>query len=191
MAMWTEWAEPWRKGNEADARAAQNKLDTDISWFADPIHFGDYPQKLKDAFPNDLPAFTEAEKRDLRRSYDYFGITFYTGKWAAERPDNAGGWEVKLVDPSGVRVGVQAESYWLNDVPWSLISMLRYIDRRYGSPEIWVLENGWSEKGESKRASGGEVALKDPSRVKYFRGYTGAACKSRAAGINLARFYTW
>lgn len=191
MAMWTEWAEPWRAGNAGDARAAQNKIDVDISWFADPIHFGDYPQKLKESFAAYLPAFTDAEKNDLKKSYDYFGITFYTGKWAAERPDNPGGWEVKLVDPSGRRVGDRAESYWLNDVPWSLTSMLKYIDERYDAPEIWVMENGFSEKGEAKRLAGGDAALRDPARIKYFRGYAGAACKSRAAGVNLARFYTW
>ena len=190
MAMWTEWAEPWRgPGNAGDARAAQNKLDVDISWFADVIHFGDYPQKLKDSFKDVLPAFTDAQKAELRRSYDYFGITFYTGKWAAERPDNPGGWEVKLVDVAGKRVGAQAESYWLNDVPWSLTSMLRYIDARYDSPEIWVMENGFSEKGEAKRRGGDR--LRDGARLSYFRGYIDAACKARKDGIKLTRFYTW
>lgn len=189
MAMWTEWAEPWRAGNEGDKRAAQSKLDVDISWFADPIHFGDYPQKLKDSYAEVLPKFTDAEKAELKKSYDYFGITFYTGKWAAERPDNPGGWEIKLVDVNGKRVGEQAESYWLNIVPWSLTSMLKYIHDRYDAPEIWVMENGFSEKGESKRPY--PARLQDPARVKYFRGYMDEACKSRAAGINLARYYTW
>lgn len=31
----------------ADKRAAQNKLDTDFGWFADAIHFGDYPDHIK------------------------------------------------------------------------------------------------------------------------------------------------
>jgi beta-glucosidase/6-phospho-beta-glucosidase/beta-galactosidase len=31
----------------ADKRAAQNKLDTDFGWFADAIHFGDYPAHIK------------------------------------------------------------------------------------------------------------------------------------------------
>jgi hypothetical protein len=31
----------------ADKRAAQNKLDTDFGWFADPIHFGDYPEHVR------------------------------------------------------------------------------------------------------------------------------------------------
>lgn len=30
-----------------DKRAAQNKLDTDFGWFADAIHFGDYPDHIK------------------------------------------------------------------------------------------------------------------------------------------------
>lgn len=31
----------------ADKRASQNKLDTDFGWFADAIHFGDYPAHIK------------------------------------------------------------------------------------------------------------------------------------------------
>lgn len=31
----------------ADKRAAQNKIDTDFGWFADAIHFGDYPDHIK------------------------------------------------------------------------------------------------------------------------------------------------
>lgn len=191
MAMWTEWSEPWRGyGHEGDRRAAQSKLDVDISWFADAIHFGDYPQKVKDSFKDNLPVFTDAQKADLKKSYDYFGITFYTGKWAAERPDNPGGWEVKLVDATtGQKVGEQAESYWLYNVPWALTSMLKYINDRYDKPEIWVMENGFSEKGEAKRT--GASRLRDPSRVNYFRGYINNACKARADGIKLTRFYTW
>lgn len=64
--------------------------------------------------------------------------------------------------------------------------MLNYLDQRYGKPEIWILENGISEKGEAKRT--GAARTEDPLRTKV-RGGTAAAvvplkCHSNAcAGL--------
>jgi hypothetical protein len=53
--------------------------------------------------------------------------------------------------------------------------MLDYLDKRYGRPDIWVLENGISEKGEGWET--GDAALRDPLRIRYFQGYISEACK--------------
>lgn len=72
-------------------------------------------------------------------------------------------------------VGELGESYWLYNVPWSIGRMLRYMKQRYDNPYIWVLENGISEKGESKRS--GTSALQDDLRTDYFKGYITESCK--------------
>lgn len=48
-----------------------------------------------------LPAFTEAEKKLLKRSYDYMGLTIYTAKYASETPGNPNGWWIRTVDVNG------------------------------------------------------------------------------------------
>ena len=53
-------------------------------------------------------------------------------------------------------------------MPWAINRMVSYMDQRYGRPEIWVLENGISEKGEASRS--GAAALQDPLRTRYFQG---------------------
>jgi hypothetical protein len=53
--------------------------------------------------------------------------------------------------------------------------MLDYLDKRYDRPELWVLENGISEKGEAGRR--GAAALRDPLRIRYFSGYLSEVCK--------------
>lgn len=86
----------------ADKRAAQNKLDTDFGWFADTIHFGDYPPLIKRTQSQYLPVFTDAEKALLRRSYDYMGLTIYTAKYAALAVDKGpDGWWVKTTGADG------------------------------------------------------------------------------------------
>jgi beta-glucosidase len=81
-------------------RAAQNKMDVDFGWFADPIHFGDYPATLKRVAGANLPTFSEADKALLRKSYDYMGMTLYTAKYARSN-GNPDGWWVIVTDPSG------------------------------------------------------------------------------------------
>jgi hypothetical protein len=54
-------------------------------------------------------------------------------------PDNANGWWVMTEDKNGKKVGEQAESVWLYNVPWAINRMVSYMDKRYGRPEIWVL----------------------------------------------------
>eukprot|EP00882_Tetradesmus_deserticola_P026789 GHRQ01029583.1.p1 GENE.GHRQ01029583.1~~GHRQ01029583.1.p1 ORF type:complete len:356 (+),score=138.00 GHRQ01029583.1:1133-2200(+) len=97
MALWSEWSEPWTDKLE-DKRAAQNKIDIDFGWFADAIHFGDYPEQAKRTQGAFLPVFTDAEKKLLRRSYDYMGLTLYTAKYASEVPGNPNGWWVRTTD---------------------------------------------------------------------------------------------
>jgi hypothetical protein len=81
-------------------------MDIDFGWFADTIHFGDYPplvKKLKAAY---LPEFTEAEKQLLKRSYDYVGMTLYTAKYAHYN-GNPDGWWVMTKDKDGNILGEQ------------------------------------------------------------------------------------
>ena len=81
-------------------RAAQNKMDIDFGWMADAIHFGDYPETLKRVAGSALPPFSEPEKALLRKSYDYIGITIYTGKYARSNGDPDGFW-VMTTGPDG------------------------------------------------------------------------------------------
>jgi len=188
MAVWSEWAEPWSDA-PGDRRAAQNRMDVDFGSFADVIHFGDYPAVVKRTHGQYLPAFTESEKTLLKNSYDYFGITQYTAKWSKENPERPDGWWVRTEDSKGNKLGEQSESYWLYNAPWSIGRMLRYLDTRYGRPEIWVLENGFCEKGEGQRT--GTAVLQDPIRIKYFSGYLSEACRAVDQGVKLTHYLAW
>jgi beta-glucosidase/6-phospho-beta-glucosidase/beta-galactosidase len=57
-----------------------------------------------------------------------------------------------------------------------LRKLLSYIKKNYGNPEIYITENGWSEKGEDVRV--GEAALNDTQRVGYYTEYINEALKA-------------
>ena len=65
---------------------------------------------------------------------------------------------------------------WLNKVPQGLRKLLSYIKENYGDPDIYITENGWSEKGEEARV--GEAALNDTERVGYYKEYINEALKA-------------
>ena len=69
-------------------------------------------------------------------------------------------------------------------VPVGLRKLLSYIKQNYGDPEIYITENGWSEKGEDVRV--GKAALNDAQRVAYYTKYINEALKATLLdGVNL------
>ncbi len=71
-----DWAEPYTNSTD-DVAAAESKcyfiklkipghLEFQMSWFADPIWFGDYPDSMKDLVGNRLPTFTSKFSYDLK-----------------------------------------------------------------------------------------------------------------------------
>jgi hypothetical protein len=72
----------------------------DVGWFADTIHFGDYPEQVKQTQSQFLPTFSDYEKSVLKKSYDYMGMTIYTAKWAREN-ENPNGWWIMTTDVNG------------------------------------------------------------------------------------------
>ena len=72
----------------------------------------------------------------------------------------------------------------MNKVPQGLRNLLSYIKENYGNPEIYITENGWSEKGEDVRV--GEAALNDIERVGYYTEYINEALKASVLdGVDL------
>lgn len=52
----------------SDIKAAQDKMDAHLGWFADPIYKGHYPQSMVDRLGDRLPRFTSEEKKLLEGS---------------------------------------------------------------------------------------------------------------------------
>lgn len=67
----------------------------------------------------------------------------------------------------GSLIGPQADSEWLNVVPWGFGKLLLYIQGRYDNPEIYVTESGVDVPNESRLPL--STALKDEFRVKYYK----------------------
>lgn len=151
-----DWGQPLRKRFE-DLCAAVRHNEFQLGWFADPIFFGRYPDRMLEVIGRNstggrLPEFTAAQQDRLIGSVDFLGLNhystrYYRAKLASDAvlPDTAAskagdlgtGWahDQRTVsakyDYHGVLIGPQAESEWLNTVPWGFFDVLVYVHNRY------------------------------------------------------------
>lgn len=69
-----DWVEPWDPEEPKDVEACERKLEFAISWFADPVYFGEYPASMRKQLGDRLPQFTEEEKKLVKGSNDFYGM---------------------------------------------------------------------------------------------------------------------
>jgi beta-glucosidase len=69
-----DWVEPWDSEEPKDVEACERKLEFAISWFADPVYFGEYPASMRKQLGDRLPHFTEEEKALVKGSNDFYGM---------------------------------------------------------------------------------------------------------------------
>lgn len=88
---------------------------------------------MKASVGSRLPRFTDAEKKLLKGSSDFFGLNHYTSVYASKPTFTTGtGWERDVgVNATryrnGVPIGPVADSDWLYVVPWGLRKLVNWI----------------------------------------------------------------
>jgi beta-glucosidase len=176
------WYEPLNASNPSDVAAAERGLQFKQGWFASPIFFGKYPDVMreyvdrrceKQGVPSRLPTFNQTETVEIRGTWDFLGLNHYTSELTTENvaPDDQGGWSPDQEtqgskDPSWP----ESSADWLRVVPWGFRKLLNWLKNTYGSPEIYVTENGFADYPDT--------GLQDNGRVTYYREYINQMLKA-------------
>lgn len=164
--------------------------------YANAIFNGDYPDVMKERISSRskeqgfktsrLPSFTEEEKSRIKGTCDFFGLNHYTTH-LVKHLDYPTGFNIpSLSDDVGAKTHQpvdwpQGASSWLKVVPWGFRKMLNWISDNYGSPEIIVFENGFSDKG----------GVEDENRVNYYKTYMNAMLDAIDDGSNITGYTAW
>lgn len=82
----------------------------------------------------------------------------------------------------GTLIGKQADSEWLQVVPWGLGKLLLYIQDRYGDPTIYITESGVDVPHENQLSL--DKALKDDFRIDYFKVGSTAVGEARWCSVH-------
>jgi len=188
-----DWREPLTDKPQ-DIEAATRALEFFVSWFADPIYKGDYPQTMKDRLGERLPAFTDSEKKLIKGSSDFFGLNHYTTMYAAH--DDGVGPNQNVYGNGGISedqdVNLSIDKAWPQTlmnwavVPWGCKKLLHWLANRYDNPAIYITENGCAYPD---KIVAGEVH--DPERLAFYKGYLLACQEAISEGVNLKGYFAW
>lgn len=191
-----DWAEPWDASNPADVEACTRKTEFAISWFADPIYHGKYPDSMVQQLGDRLPKWTPEDIALVRGSNDFYGMNTYCANYIKAKPtpphinDVAGNLEILMENKEGQSIGPVTQSPWLRPNALGFRKLLGWLSERYGYPMIYVTENGTSVVGENDLPR--EQLLDDEFRAWYFREYIGAMADSYTLdGINVRGYMAW
>lgn len=188
-----DWREPLTN-EPGDKAAAERALEFFLSWFCDPVYFGDYPAVMRERLGDRLPQFTREEKALVQGSSDFLGLNHYTTMYAANQElDSAEGsvyGNGGLSEDQDVALSVDPEwkltsMHWAV-VPWGCRKLLNWIAERYGNPPIYITENGCSYPDE---VVDGEV--NDVHRIEFYESYLNACAEAIEDGVNLQGYFAW
>ncbi len=188
-----DWREP-KTDKPEDKEAAARALDFFLSWFADPIYKGDYPESMKSRLGDRLPPIDEETRALLLGSSDFFGLNHYTTMFAAD----ATGQDISsdVYGNGGLsedqEVALSTDPDWSLTsmkwavVPWGCKNLLQWISKRYDNPPIYITENGCAYDDQIE-----DGVVDDKERVHFFQSYLKGCHEAIASGVDLRGYFAW
>jgi len=191
------WAEPKDESKEEDRTASETHLQFNLGWYAHAIFKdGHYPavmrQKINEkssaqGYPESrLPEFSLEESVMIAGSSDFLGINFYTANLVY--PEQCDINDVNYYCDSDVGASQSenwygAGSVWLKVCPWGIRRALAWASNEYGQPDIYVTENGYSDRLGN---------LDDLQRIYYYKHYINQVLKAnKLDGVSVKGYYAW
>ncbi|KAL3467278.1 glycoside hydrolase superfamily [Aspergillus heterothallicus] len=179
-----------------DLTARDRYLDFTVKWFADPIYYGHYPQTMIVQLGDRLPSWTPAEIALVHGSSDFFALDYYTSTFIKHRlstpdvDDYLGNTEMLQENFHGESIGPETDSAWLRACPQGLRKLLNWINKTYNGPDIYILENGTSLRGEDDLPI--ERILQDDFRCDFYSDHINEVIKAwKEDGINIKGYMAW
>ncbi len=164
--------------------AAADRADAYMNrQYLDPIFHGRYPGKLKEVFGEAWPEWSAGDLDLIRRPMDYIGLNYYTRAVVRHDPKQ---YPLKA-SPVRQANAVYTETGW-EVYPQGLTDTLIRLKENYGSPVIYLTENG--SAFYDPPAVQGE-RLEDPLRQSYLREHLKAAYAAMEAGVDLRGYFAW
>lgn len=165
-----------------DYFASTNRDMWNLSWWADPIIFGKYPEDGLKAFGAEVPEIRTGDMKLISQKVDLLSYNCYTGnRYRA----GAGGKPEKIENGWGIG-NPRGTLSWLQVAPPALYWAARFQTERYKLP-IAFSENGFCNT-DFVHLDG---KVHDPQRIDYLARYLGGLKRAAGEGIPLAGYFYW
>lgn len=151
--------------------------------YLDPVYHGRYPPEMSEIFREAWPAWPAGDYALIRQKIDFLGINYYTRSVVRDDPAvwPVGGSAVRQTDST------YTETAW-EVFPEALTDVLKWVARDYGSPPIYITENG-AAYYDPPRALAGRI--QDPLRIEYLRQHLAAVQAAIEAGVDVRGYFVW
>jgi lactase-phlorizin hydrolase len=195
IALNGEWYQPQTNSTE-DKAAAEMGMQFVLGLFANPIYSldGNYPDlvrkqvdKLSEAegyYRSRLWKFTPEEILNIKGSYDFLGLNYYTSR-TAKAPKLTS--DLKT-DPDinvvfgGVWNATKSAAPYDDAVPWGLRKMLGWIKNSYNDVPVIITGNGFPDNGSTD----------DTERTQYLVSHMSEMLKAiNEDGCNVKAYTFW
>ncbi len=153
-----------------------------LSWWADPIMFGKYPEEGLKAFGAEVPEIRAGDMKLIAQKIDFLSYNCYAG-WRVRA--DAKGKPEKIPDGWGIG-NPRGTLPWLQVSPPALYWAARFQTERYGLP-IAFSENGFCNT-DFVHLDG---KVHDPQRIDFLSRYLGGLKRAADEGIPLAGYFYW
>lgn len=166
----------------SDYFASTARTMHNLSWWADPMYLGRYPEDGVKAYGADMPKITAADMKLISQKTDFIAYNCYSG-WPVRA--NAKGQPEKV--PHGWGIGnPRATLSWLEIAPDAAYWSARFQTERYGLPFVFS-ENGYCNT-DFVHLDG---QVHDPQRIDFMRRYFGAIRRAADEGVPVAGYFYW
>ncbi|MDR0885549.1 MAG: beta-glucosidase [Clostridiales Family XIII bacterium] len=174
--------------SEADINAAreayfdvpeQENYMWSVSWWSDPIFFGQYPEAGLKLFEADLPDFKDEDFKLISEPIDFYGQNIYNG-YTIKAGANAAYEAVKRP------LGFPRTAINWPVVPESLYWGPKFLYERYKKP-IFITENGQS--GTDFISLDGKIH--DTDRIDFTQRYLAELERGIADGTDVKGYFAW
>jgi beta-glucosidase len=167
---------------ERDYFSSTNRDMWNLSWWADPILFGRYPEDGLKAHAKDLPEISAADMKLISQKIDFLAYNCYTGNRV--RADAKGKAE-KIPDGWGIG-NPRGTLPWLQIAPTALYWAARFQTARYSLPIVFS-ENGLCNTDFVHR----DGKVHDSQRIDFLSHYLGGLKRAAGEGIPVAGYFYW
>ncbi len=170
--------------SSANVAAYQREDACTNRWYLDPVFGRGYPEVLVDWYGKEMCPVHNGDMETIAQEMDFLGLNYYAGHRIQAMPQ---GGDLKT-DSERLR----ADGTELTDMGWGvwpegLYRILTRLKDEYGSPTIYVTENGMANRDEV----GADGTVNDTARIDYLAAHFAAAARAIAEGVDLKGYFVW